>query len=276
MKNIQALCEETKSIKEKIKEFLETHKCEIKSAAGAAAAVIGAPLVLGAAGFGAGGVAAGSLAAKVQTTLYGAGTTGIFSTLQSAGAAGIGTSANVVIAGVGKYVGNYFCDLEIPSESLTSAESLSKDAASHETKSKDEISEIKEYLDENKYKVAGVATAVIGAPLAAGAAVGAAAVIGAAGAAVGAAGAALGAAGLRTAGLGTAGLGTSGLGTAGLGAAGLASAVPGIFSNIGGMGGHGGTYFRNSDILSECPARDSKSKAPIIFCSEDGQCLICQ
>ena len=76
--------------------------------------------------------------------------------------------------------------------------------------------------------------------------------------------------------MGTAGLGTAGLGTAGLGAAGLASAVPGIFATIGGMGGYGGTYFQNSDILSECPARNSKSKVTVIFCSEDGQCLICQ
>ena len=152
---------------------------------------------------------AGSLAAKVQAALYGAGTTGIFSTLQSAGAAGIGNSANIVIAGVGKYVGSYFCELDIPSDSSTSAESLPKDAASQESKSTDEISEIKEFLTENKYKLAGAATAVIGAPLAAGAAVGAAAVVGAAGAAVGAAGAALGAAGLGTAGLGTAGLGTA-------------------------------------------------------------------
>ena len=135
-------------------------------------------MVLEAAGFGAGGVAAGSLAAKVQAAFYAGGTTGIFSTLQSAGAAGIGTSANIVIAGVGKYVGSYFCDLDIPSESSTSAESS---------------------------------------------------------------------------------------------AAGLASE---IFSTIGGMGG--GTFFRNSDIKSECLARDSKSKVPVIFCSEDGQCLICK
>ena len=192
----------------------------------------------------------------MQATLYGAGTTGIFLTLQSAGAAGIGTSANIVIAGVGKYVGSYFCALEMPSKSTsesTSAESLPKDAASQETKSKDEISEIKEFLNENKYKIAGAATAVIGAPLAAGAAVGAAAVAGAAGAALGAAG------------LGTAGLGTAGLGTAGLGAAGLASAVPGIFATIGGMGGYGGNNFRISDILSECPARNSKSKVTVIF-----------
>ena len=73
---------------------------------------------------------AGSLAATVQAALYGAGATGIFSTLQSAGAAGISTSANIVIAGMGKYVGSYFCDLDIPSESSTSAESSAAGLAS--------------------------------------------------------------------------------------------------------------------------------------------------
>ena len=220
--------------------------------------MIGAPLVLGAAGFGAGGVAAGSLAAKAQAVFYGGGTTGIFSILQSAGAAGMSSSANVVIAGVGNYVGSYFCDLDIPPESSTPAESLPKDASatSQETKSKDDISEIKEFLNENKYKMAGAAAAVLGAPLAAGAAVGAAAAVGA----VGAAGAAFGAAGAA---FGAAGFGTAGLGTAGLGAAGLASAASGIVSSIDGL-------------KSKCPARGSKSKVPVIFCSEDGQCSICQ
>ena len=94
-----------------------------------------------------GGVVTGSLAAKVQAALYGVGIAEIFSTLQSAGAAGIGTSANIVIAGVGKYVGSYFCDLDISSESLP------KDDLSQETMLKDEISGIKEFLNENKYNL---------------------------------------------------------------------------------------------------------------------------
>ena len=97
--------------------------------------------------------------------------------------------------------------------------------------------------------------------MAAGAAVGAA--IGAAGTAAGAAGAAAGAA-----------LGTAGLGTAGLGAGGTAAA--GIFSAIAGFGGFAGSYFRSNDIKSDCPILESKSKLPVIICSEDGQCLHCE
>ena len=44
------------------------------------------------------GVAAGSIAATVQSAIYGGATTGVFSALQSAGAAGIAASTS---AGIG-------------------------------------------------------------------------------------------------------------------------------------------------------------------------------
>ncbi|XP_020620840.1 interferon alpha-inducible protein 27-like protein 2A [Orbicella faveolata] len=67
-----------------------------------AAAIVGgtllvaaAPVVLTAAGFTTGGVAAGSIAAGIQSTVYGGavGSTSLFAVLQSAGAAGLGASA---------------------------------------------------------------------------------------------------------------------------------------------------------------------------------------
>ena len=64
------------------------------------AAVVAAPLVLSAAGFTAGGVAAGSIAAYIQSVFYGASTGGVFSVLQSAGAAGIGAAGNTAIGGI--------------------------------------------------------------------------------------------------------------------------------------------------------------------------------
>ncbi|XP_068686184.1 interferon alpha-inducible protein 27-like protein 2B [Montipora foliosa] len=65
-----------------------------------AGAVVAAPLVLSAAGFGAAGVTAGSMAAGAQSTFYGAAVASgsTFALLQSAGAAGISTISNVVIA----------------------------------------------------------------------------------------------------------------------------------------------------------------------------------
>ena len=64
-------------------------------------AVAAAPLVLGAAGFTAGGVAVGSIAAFVQSAVYGGSVASgsVFALLQSAGAAGIGAAGNVAIAG---------------------------------------------------------------------------------------------------------------------------------------------------------------------------------
>ena len=67
--------------------------------------MVTAPVVLSAAGFTAGGVAAGSVAAAAQSAIYGGFTGGVFSVLQSAGAAGIGLAGNAAIAATGATVG---------------------------------------------------------------------------------------------------------------------------------------------------------------------------
>ena len=72
---------------------------------GAIVGIAAAPLVLSAAGFTAGGVAAGSIAASAQSVIYGGATTGIFSLLQSAGAAGLGVAGNAVAGAVGAAAG---------------------------------------------------------------------------------------------------------------------------------------------------------------------------
>ena len=116
-KNILAVCDETKSEEENIKDFLEKHKCKI---IGAATAVVGAPLVLSAVGFGAAGVAWGSAAATIQSAVYGGAATGIFSSLQSAGAAGLSKATNFILGGTGAYAGSYLCGPDIPTESAIS------------------------------------------------------------------------------------------------------------------------------------------------------------
>lgn len=63
------------------------------------AAVAATPLVLSAVGFGSGGIVAGSLAAGIQSTLYGGATTGMFAAVQSAGMTGIGSTASAAIGG---------------------------------------------------------------------------------------------------------------------------------------------------------------------------------
>ena len=72
--------------------------------AGAAVGVAFLPLGLSLAGFSATGVVSGSLAAGVQSVLYGAGTTGAFSVAQSAGAVGVGYYVTVVGGATGHYV----------------------------------------------------------------------------------------------------------------------------------------------------------------------------
>ena len=65
------------------------------------AAVAATPVVLSAAGFTAGGIAVGSAAASMQSVLYGSSVASgsIFAALQSAGVAGISTTASGIIAG---------------------------------------------------------------------------------------------------------------------------------------------------------------------------------
>jgi len=53
--------------------------------------------VLASAGFTGAGVAAGSLAAGVQSAVYGGAATGVFATLQSAGVAGLGFVSKLVV-----------------------------------------------------------------------------------------------------------------------------------------------------------------------------------
>ncbi|XP_020915346.1 interferon alpha-inducible protein 27-like protein 2A [Exaiptasia diaphana] len=67
--------------------------------AGGTLAVVAAPVALGAAGFTAGGVAAGSLAAGVQSAVYGGAvaSSSVFAGLQSAGAAGIGVKTTIAV-----------------------------------------------------------------------------------------------------------------------------------------------------------------------------------
>ena len=93
------------SVWDDAKKFLGKNKGKI---GGAAAAILGAPVALGAVGFGAGGVAAGGIAAAVQGAVYGGATGGVFAALQAAGAGGIGFAANAVIGSAGSYFGSYF------------------------------------------------------------------------------------------------------------------------------------------------------------------------
>lgn len=79
---------------------------------GGTAAVVAAPFVLTAAGFTTGGVAASSIAASIQSAVYGGtvGSTSVFAVLQSAGAAGLGASAKSVLfaggAGMATWIKN--------------------------------------------------------------------------------------------------------------------------------------------------------------------------
>jgi len=59
------------------------------------------PYILAGLGFTKTGVVAASAAAKIQSVIYGAYTTGFFSLLQSAGAAGVSTATGAVLAGAG-------------------------------------------------------------------------------------------------------------------------------------------------------------------------------
>ena len=51
------------------------------------------------------GVAGGSIAAGIQSAVYGGATTGVFSALQSAGAAGISVASQTVIGSIAGAIG---------------------------------------------------------------------------------------------------------------------------------------------------------------------------
>lgn len=82
-----------------------------KGRIGIIAGSVAAPALLPVVGFTAAGVAGGSVAAGVQSAVYGAYTTGVFSVLQSAGTGAIAANAAVIAGGgtlgglVGKGVG---------------------------------------------------------------------------------------------------------------------------------------------------------------------------
>ena len=69
--------------------------------AGGVGSVALATTALPALGFTAIGVASGSVAAFIQSAFYGGATTGVFSALQSAGAAGLGFSGSLFAGGIG-------------------------------------------------------------------------------------------------------------------------------------------------------------------------------
>ena len=68
-------------------------------------AVVAAPVALAAAGFGAGGVVGGTAATVVQSTYYGAATSGVFSVLQSVGAVGLGVKGAAAVGAAGAAIG---------------------------------------------------------------------------------------------------------------------------------------------------------------------------
>lgn len=73
---------------------------------GTAAATIGAPVVLTAAGFSASGIVAGSVAAAVQSSIGSVAAGSTFAVLQSAGMAGISCRLTTgAIAGTGAAIG---------------------------------------------------------------------------------------------------------------------------------------------------------------------------
>ena len=83
---------------------------------GGIAAVVAAPFVLSAAGFTTVGVAVGSVAAGVQSAVYGGAvaSSSIFAGLQSAGAAGMGAKATLTVFSLGAAVTTYFKDKFAP------------------------------------------------------------------------------------------------------------------------------------------------------------------
>ncbi|XP_037359893.1 interferon alpha-inducible protein 27-like protein 2A isoform X3 [Talpa occidentalis] len=81
---------------------------------GGVAAVVAAPVVLGAVGFTGAGIAAGSVAAKMMSAAAianggGVAAGSLVATLQSAGAAGLSASSNALLGAAGSAMGGWLC-----------------------------------------------------------------------------------------------------------------------------------------------------------------------
>ncbi len=72
---------------------------------GGAVVTVVAPLVVTGLGFGAAGIAAGSTAASMMSVLAPTAAGGVVATLQTVGAAGLGTAGAAALAGTGGVVG---------------------------------------------------------------------------------------------------------------------------------------------------------------------------
>merc|ERR1712002_817383 len=83
---------------------------------GAAVGLVAAPIVLPVLGFGATGITAGSLAAGVQSVLYGGATSGAFAALQSAGVAGVSAVTAGILGSAGAAAGKAYNEYKIKSE----------------------------------------------------------------------------------------------------------------------------------------------------------------
>ena len=80
-------------------------KIGVMAGAGAIAAACAIPLALPLIGFTSAGVAAGSIAASIQSVVYGGFTTGLFGLAQSAGAAGVSAATTAGMAAAGGVAG---------------------------------------------------------------------------------------------------------------------------------------------------------------------------
>ena len=72
---------------------------------GGTIAVVAAPVVVAGLGFGSGGIAAGSVGASMMSSMAPTAAGGMVATLQSVGAAGLGTAGTTLVAGTGGAVG---------------------------------------------------------------------------------------------------------------------------------------------------------------------------
>merc|ERR1712193_26067 len=86
-------------------ETMKKLKIGLFAGAGVIVGVCAIPLGLPLLGFRSAGVAAGSIAASIQSVVYGGFTRGLFSLAQSAGAAGIGAATTAIMGAVGGAAG---------------------------------------------------------------------------------------------------------------------------------------------------------------------------